>query len=222
MNAINAFLFLIIFPLTTFLLQAQKPTIDKPYFIEKGKIVINKVVNNPSVTIKTTETVFFDQWGKRIARYTTTTTTNQFLPKPKIERKFSLKDGAEVTSVDLDDMTGVQTTVGMVDDMSQMNAAQLNQFAGQMKDIMKAKTESLGQETVAGKVCEVTKTTSNMMGMEQSTTEWRWQNIVLKTVSHAMGSEITEEATEVEEGYVPADKFIPPAGAEIKKMTTKY
>ena len=113
--------------------------------------------------------------------------------------------------------------VPMLEGLAGMNNAQMNQFGQQMKDAMKATTVDKGTETVAGKTCKVTETTADMMGMKQTSTEWRWENIIMRLRSKGMGTEILEEVTSIEVGVsIPRDKFEPPAGAIIKDVKSRY
>lgn len=183
---------------------------------------MKKTVKHSMVTVVTEEEIYFDQWGKRVARYTTTTTTNSFTKTPKIEKTFSLKDGATITTVNLDDLTGNEMTLDLVNGLGQMNENQTAQFGNQLKDAYGITTKKLPDEVIAGKRCEVTQSTMDMMGMKTISTEWRWQNIILKLFSEGMGTETLEEATEVVEGFAPPEKFLLPAGAKIKKAESRF
>jgi hypothetical protein len=88
-----------------------------------------------------------------------------------------------------------------------------------MGDAMNTKTKKVGEEQVAGKLCEVHEAVTEMGAIKQTTRTYLWKNIVLKLVSSGMGTEVTEEALSVKtDASIAAEKFKIPEGAKIKDI----
>ena len=73
--------------------------------------------------------------------------------------------------------------------------------------------KELGQEDVAGKLCDKYSLEVTQMGQRVSTTIWVWKGISLKSVLSASGVSMTEMATDIQENVaVDAGHFTIPDG----------
>ncbi len=198
---------------------AGDPVQGKPFVVEFGVIEMKKTVKNPAVTTETAETMYFKDFGWVQARYSTEKASNKYVKGEQITRRFSLIDGKTLTSVDLDTKEGTRMenpAAGMLGKMSRPEAQGL---ADKMGDAMNTKTKKVGEEQVAGKLCEVHEAVTEMGAIKQTTRTYLWKNIVLKLVSSGMGTEVIEEALSVKtDAPIAAEKFKLPEGAKIKDI----
>ncbi len=198
---------------------AAEPSIgEKPFDVQSGVIEVRKSVKSAAVTSKTVETFYFKDWGRVQARVSTETSSNKFVKGEQVTRKFTLLEGATLTTVDLDKKTGMRTQSNMAKGFASMNRKQATEMTNKMADAMGTKTKSAGQATVAGMPCEVTESVTEMGTIKQTTRLYLWKNILLKSESTGMGAETLEEAVSVKTGPVPAEKFLIPKGVTISEF----
>ena len=175
---------------------AQLP--EKPFLVETGIIEMHKKVVNPAVTVETTETMYFKEWGKTIARYTTTTTKSKFIAKEEVKHAFSLQEGPWLTTVDLDEKTGIRIKNTLAEAVGNLGREQQ-------------------QKLVAGRRCAVKEAVTSIGGMTQTTRMCMWMNIPLRIESGGMGTEIREEAVSVQTDVpIPGEKFRIPDGIQMR------
>lgn len=189
---------------------------DKPFDVQSGVIEMKKTVKNSAVTSETAETLYWKDFGRVQARYSTEKTSNKYIKGEQITRKFSLLEGKTLTSVDLDTKKGTRMenpVSGMLGKMSRQDAQDM---ADKMGEAMNTTTKKVGEEQVAGKLCEVYEAVTKMGAVKQTTRTCLWKNIVLKLVSSGMGTEVIEEALSVKtDAPVSAEKFKIPEGAAV-------
>lgn len=152
-----------------------------------------------------TETLYFDDWGKREARYTQTQISMMgFTQKTN---RLGLLEGDWMTNIDLDKKTGTKMKNPMMDAAS---ARYNKDLAAAGEDMLKKMGgKKIGTETIAGKLCDVWEVA------DLGSKTWVWKGVPLKTQARMMGMEITTVATKVQEGGVPQDKFKVPAGITL-------
>jgi hypothetical protein len=186
------------------------------YDFEKARVVIRKTVKNASMESITTDTVYIDRFGEREARHSHEVQTVRMLKSTQESRSFSIADGPWITSYDPVTRKGVKMKNPFAETIGKASDDKKKEFARGMSDAFKATTVTLEPETVAGRTCDVTETTTGPQGMETRTKVWTWKGFVMKSVSTGMGSDITEEVLSMEEGEnIPADWLIIPDDVEL-------
>jgi hypothetical protein len=165
----------------------------------------------PGLT-RTAEVLYFDDFGRRQAHYTTTTMN---LGEVKVSHalKIDLPDGTSY-DIDLDEKTG--TRMRFPPEAAMAMAAAMTPAL--MKD---AKVKDLTGKEILGKPCKGTQ--AEAMGMVSRT--WTWKGLALRSeVSSAKGGgdkPIIIQATKVTEGPVAAEKFRPPANVKVQDLSQK-
>lgn len=163
------------------------------------------------------ETVYFDQWGNREARYIKATLKIGTGVDRKVDRLI-LTDKEWVYTVDFLEKTGTKMKNPAYDknlkqssldprDLSRINAQKLLKLGGQ----------KVGEDQVADLVCDVWEV------KRLAAKFWIWKQIVLKR-SPKITTErtIVREAVKVATGQkIPKDKFALPKNIEIQDLTTK-
>ncbi len=184
--------------------------------VEQGHIKKKSSVDSKIMRVDTEEDIYFKQYGWVTATVRTTRTTNQMVKGEQVDRYFRLQEGSKATGVNLDTMEGHTIEIPMMKQFQQMSEKEREQFGEQMANALGGNTEADGEEVIAGKKCQIFKTTIKMGNTAMVTREWRWKNIALKTVSKGMGTTTTEEAILVDtDTKVPEDKFKLPKGVTI-------
>ncbi len=197
---------------------AAQTVASRPYDVEAGTIVINKSVKNSMMTVEGVDTIYFRDWGRTRATWSTSKSTNRFTPGETVDRKFTLLEGTTITSVNLATMRGTRMKNPLADAVGRMTRPQAEELAARMGRAMNTKTSDAGEERVAGRTCKVQESTTEMGALRVTTRTCLWKNIVLKTAANGGGSDILEEATSVTLGDVPSDRLAPPKGATISEM----
>lgn len=198
---------------------AGDSVLSKPFGVEAGVIEITKTVKNPAVTTETIETLYFRDFGLVQARYSIEKTSSKFVKGEQVTRRFSLLEGTTLTSVDLDTKEGTRMQNPAADMLGRMSHSEAQDFADKMGDAMNTKTKKVGEEQVAGKLCEVSEAVTEMGAIKQTTRTYVWKGIVLKLVSSGMGTEVTEEALSVNtDTPIEVEKFKIPEGTKIKDI----
>ncbi|EAY24188.1 hypothetical protein [Microscilla marina] len=163
------------------------------------------------------ETVYFDQWGAREARYTKATLKVGSNVDRKVDRMI-LTDKEWVYSIDFLEKTGTKMRNPAYDqnpkqislnpqDLSRINAQKLFKLGGQ----------KTGQDQVTDLTCDVWEV------KRLAAKFWIWKQIVLKRIPKiATERTITREAVRVTTGQKIADeKFALPKNIEIQDLSTK-
>lgn len=149
------------------------------------------------------ETVYFDDWGYREAKYSETELSfGGFSQKTKT---ITILEGKMIYSIDLATNTGTKMENPMFagfegDDMQQMGEQMMKQLGG----------EKTGTETILDKTCDVWEI--KQMGSKTSV----WKSIPLKTEVN-MGMQMSITAVSIEEVDVPQEKLKIPEGITFKE-----
>ena len=154
-----------------------------------------------------TETLYFDKWGMREAKYTNTEISAMGITQKT--NQMTLMDGDWIYNVDLDKRTGTKMKNPLFEmiadksgtkDFGEMGLQMLKEMGG----------EKTGSEEIAGKLCDVWE--SKDLGSKS----WIWNSLTLKTEVNMAGIAITILATKVDEGAsIPEDKFTLPSDVTI-------
>lgn len=183
----------------------------KRYQIESGIVEYSM-----SGAQKGTETVYFDKWGMREAKY-----TKSELAVAGITRKsntLSLIDGDWIYVIDLDKRTGTKTQNPLLKQIADRGGTKdLAEFGEKMMRDMGG--EKTGSEEIAGKMCDIWEV--KKLGSKS----WVWNSVTLKVQVNMGGMEMNSTAAKFEEGAsIPADRFAIPSdvkiteGADLKRM----
>jgi len=158
-----------------------------------------------SGTRKGTETIYFENWGMREAKYTKAElSVAGFTQK---QNTLTLMDGGYTYNIDLDTRTGTK-----------METPLLKEIAANQKDLTEAGEKmmksmggvKIGTEVVLGKTCDVWE----IKNMKSKT--WVWKGVPLKTQVSMPSMEMTIMATKLDEGAaIAADKFTIPSDVKI-------
>jgi len=167
-----------------------------------------------SGTRKGTETLYFDNWGMREAKYTKAElSVAGFTQK---QNSLTLMDGGYTYNIDLDTRTGTKMETPMLKELAANNKDLTETGEKMMKQMGGVK---IGTEVVLDKTCDVWEIKS----MQSKT--WVWKNVLLKTQVNMANMQMTMIATKFEEGAsIPADKLKVPSdvtiteGVDMKKM----
>lgn len=182
------------------------PTLEEKfrrYGIESG-IVTYKV----SGVSTGTETIYFDQYGYREARYTTTT-TNVFGVKSET-KSLGLLFGTTQYQIDLTQNTGTKTTNPMLVSMADKDKDLVLQSERLLESMGGKK---IGKKEYLGKSCdewEVSKMASKILV---------WKGVALSTDATLMGLNSKMEATKFQENVeIPEEKFALPEGVKLQEI----
>lgn len=157
------------------------------------------------------ETIYFDQWGMREAKYTQASLKISGVTQKKDE--VAIIDNDWVYTADLSKKTGIKTKNQMLKQlMANANTTDMAELGKKMLTAMGGK--KTGTEEIAGKTCEVWEVAST------KTKIWIWKSITLKTETNIMGLSYTMVAKEVKTGVsIPADKFKVPEDIDYKDLS---
>lgn len=174
----------------------------KRYQIESG--IVESALSGAQ---KGTETLYFDRWGMREAKY-----TNSELTVAGITQKsntLNLIDGDWFYVIDLDKRTGTKTQNPLLKQIADRSATKdLSELGEKMMRDMGA--EKTGVEEVAGKMCDVWEV-KNLRSKS-----WVWRSVTLKVQVNMGAMEMNSTATKFEEGAsIPADRFAIPSDVTI-------
>jgi len=150
------------------------------------------------------ETVYFDDWGYREAKYTEAELNiGGFTQK---NSSITIMEGKMIYSIDLATNTGTKVENTMFDgledqDMEEIGEKMMKEMGG----------EKIGTEQVLDRECDVWEI--KHMGSKT----WVWKSIPLKTELN-MGMQMNIVATSITEGNVPAEKFKIPEGITFQDV----
>jgi len=167
-----------------------------------------------SGTRKGTETIYFDNWGMREAKYTKAEMSMMGITQK--QNTLTLLDGETTYNIDLDTKTGTKMETPMLKELAANNKDLTDAGEKMMKSMGGVK---IGTEVILGKTCDVWE----IKNMKSKT--WVWKNVPLKTKVSMPSMEMTITATKFEEGAaIPADRLAIPSdvniteGVDMKKM----
>ncbi len=147
------------------------------------------------------ETLYFDEYGKKEARFSRTT-TKMFGIKTS-ENKITIMDGATIMTYSQDTGESTQTTNPIYQNISGNEDLDYEEFAQQSMDALGF--EKTGTSTVLGKTCDVWEG----MGKVHA-----WKGLGLKTEMNIIGTKFTITATDIKTNVsIPSSKFKIPNGA---------
>ena len=154
-----------------------------------------------------TESLYFDKWGMREAKYTRTEISIAGVTQKT--NQLTLMDGEWIYNIDLDKKTGTKIKNPIFDIIAaRSDSKDFGELGLQMLKDMGA--EKTGSEEVAGKPCDIWEAKS--LGSKS----WVWNSIALKTEVNLAGIRATTVATKVDDGAsIPEDKFTLPSDATI-------
>lgn len=194
---------------------AASSSMPKPYEIKSG-IVRYKPLN--IMGVMTTETLYFDDYGRREARETITET--DIMGIKNYEHKMEIKDGKYAISYEIkktENGRDITSREAARTDMSQMQ--EMAMAMGKMIDVKKMKEEmdyrEEGTETVAGVTGTKYSVSMNKENPEARVYGVMYKNIAMK--SQMMGMTIEAESIEQNAAF-PASKFEVPSGYTIKDI----
>lgn len=138
-----------------------------------------------------TETIYFDDYGQREAKYTTTTVSVPGMNIKQTSNQLTIIDGNWMYSIDLDKKTGYKMKPPMLEELAKgQSTDDLAKVGKEMLEQMGGK--KIGEEKILGKTAEIWEMAS--MG----TKIWVWKGITLKTETNMMGMEIKQSAIRLE------------------------
>jgi len=174
----------------------------KRYQIESGIIEYSLSGNR-----KGTEIVYFDDWGRREAKYSKTELSMMGITQKS--NTLTLLDGVWIYNINLDGKTGTKMSNSMLKDLSESSSDKdLTEVGEEMMVRMGGK--KIGTEEIQGKMCDVWEI-KNM-----NTKTWVWKGVTLKTVTKMAGIETLSTAVRFEaNAKVPEEKFAIPADVTI-------
>ena len=176
----------------------------KRYLVESG--IIEYEMTGPQAG---TETVYFDKWGWREAKYTNTILSIAGITRK--ENKLSLMDGDWIYQIDLERRTGTKiknTLLPQFIEAARRKDQSMTDLGEEM--LRKMGGQKIGTEEIAGKTCDIWETKN--LGSKS----WVWRGVTLKTRVKMGGMEITSAAKSItDNASVPADKFAIPGDVKI-------
>jgi hypothetical protein len=156
-----------------------------------------------------TETLYFDRWGMREAKYTQTEIKAGSISVK--QNRLGLLDGEWPYAVDLDQKTGTKIATPMMKELAGA-AKREGKDATDLGEEMLARMggRKIGMETLLGKTCDVWEIKS------LNAKSWVWQGLTLKTEVNMMGKTTTTEAVRLQDNVsVPEEKLTLPQDVKI-------
>lgn len=183
---------------------AQCKKIDTLKYKIESAIVNYKI----SGTTKGSETIYFDNWGKRETNLiqSITETTFYSVKTKRSDTLLNIFDGKTFYSIDLKSKTGVKTQKNaLIKKIGNQNS----QYS--IKKLKNNGAKVIGEELILDKMCQIWKTTNEKL--------WLWNGIVLKSKSKQTGKKIVKEAIKIETNIIIDEKmFSVPEGIKLKEL----
>ena len=155
-----------------------------------------------------TDTIYFDRWGWREAKYSHTVMSMMGITQKT--NTLTLLDGTLMYNIDLDKRTGTKTENPMFASLSDKSGKDMTKMGEEMLEGMGGK--KIGSEKILGKLADIWEVKS------MSTKTWIWMGLTLKVVMSMMGMESTSIAVELIENVKnPEDKMKIPADITFGK-----
>ncbi len=162
-------------------------------------------------TITGSEVVYYDDWGSREAKYTTTTMELWGVAVTRNTLTLLEENGRWINNVDLNERTGIRMENPRYKEYVGKSRIELENIA--KKNLIDAGARRTEIERVAGKPCIVWG--EQYTGIETYT----WNGIILKKISGPGFSRTITEATEIiERVSVPEEKFTIPPDIQMKTV----
>lgn len=183
----------------------------KRYLVESGIVEYEM-----SGMQKGTETVYFDRWGWREAKYTNSELSIAGISRK--ENKLTIMEGEWIYNIDLASRTGSKIKNPMLQQF--IEAAKGRSLTEVGEEMMRRMGgEKSGSDTVAGQPCDVWVV--KQMGSRSCV----WNGVTLRTEVTMGGMQMTSGATRFQaNAAIPADKFAIPdnikitEGPDVKRM----
>ncbi len=156
-----------------------------------------------------TETIYFDRWGMREAKYTQTEIKAGSISVK--QNRLGLLDGEWTYAVDLDQKTGTKIATPLMKELTGA-AKREGKDATDIGEEMLARMggRKTGTATLLGKTCDVWEI-KNL-----NAKSWVWQGLTLKTEVNMMGKTTTTEAVRLQDNVsVPEEKLTLPKDVKI-------
>ena len=152
------------------------------------------------------ETLYFDDYGRREAKYTQTVVTIPGLNMKQTSNQIVIMDGDWMYTIDSDKKKGNKMKAPMLEDLAEGQGT--NDLGKIGKDMLiQMGGKKIGEETILGKNCEIWIIES--MG----TKVWIWNGLSLKTETNMMGMEVKQVVTKIKMNIsIPNKKFEVPEG----------
>lgn len=155
---------------------------------------------------KGTETLKFDDWGKREIYKIKTVRQIVFYSVKNIQKinTLNISKADTLYSIDLNNKTGVKTIFSNITNPNQFSKA----------DILNNNGKLLFKDTILGKNCEVWKTEKLKI--------WLWQGVALKIESKIIAKHYIKEAIEIQTGVtIDSQEFTVPIDVKLLDYTKK-
>lgn len=150
------------------------------------------------------ETMYFDDYGRKTATFTETNT--KVLGMSSSENTIEIRVDSVLYVVNMDEKTGVRTVIPF--DPSEFTEEQMKEWEEKGKQMMDdLGFEKIGEEKILGKNCEIWEGLGSKI--------WIWEGLTLKTEVNMLGQWITEAVKIDLNSRVDKDKFKVPAGIEM-------
>ena len=158
-----------------------------------------------------TETLYFDRWGMREARYTETEI--KMMGMGVKTHNLTLLDGEFTYAVDLIKKTGTKAKTPMMEALMRKAESENRDLTDVCRDMMvQMGGKVVGEEEILGKNCQIWEI-GNM-----KTKTWIWNGIALKSETSMMGTQ-TSEATSIEiDVDIPEDKLTLPSDISMSDI----
>lgn len=174
----------------------------KRYHVEAGMVVYEL-----DGWQKGTQTVYFDRWGTREARYTTT--EFMIMGQNQVARTLTLVDPEWIHTVDLDRRIATKMPNTVVKRFE--GAAPPRDWVESGEIIMRRSGgRKIGRQAILGRRCAIWEVKSTQ------SKSWLWKGIPFRTEVRRPGREITMMATRFEEApEIPPEKFALPPDVKV-------
>ena len=156
-----------------------------------------------------TETIYFDRWGWREAKYTNSEMSVGGISRK--ENRFTIMDGEWIYNVDLEHRTATKTKNPMLAqfiEAAKKRDKSLTELGEEMTRNMGG--EKAGADTVAGQPCDVW--VNKKLGSKSCV----WNGVTLRTEVNMGGMLMTSTATRFQaNATIPADKITIPGDVKV-------
>lgn len=189
------------------------------YEFESAYIEKTTTTSGSGVDIIMTEKIYITEHGNKAASYQTEKRNIKKLNKVEESSSVHIVDGGWIITYDPKTKEGTKMKNALSDKFKNVSEKDAKKIAEDMKNALNAKSKDLGTETIAGKKCNVTETTSKIAGMEIIAKTWMYGNYVFKSESESFGNKVKEEVTFFKEGAkIDPEKFNIPKNVKIKQV----
>jgi len=182
-----------------FLSVSAEADVTERYGFKQARIVVEKKTRNASLESTTLDTVYLDQWGWVEVRHSHQKQNILMLDMTTESRIISIMENEWLTSYDPVKRKGTKTRNPFYDPTGGLTEQQGKDSAAVVSKDFETTTIPKGTEEIAGRPCEVVETKTGKGGMESVTTTWTWKGFVMRSVTVAAGTEITEQVLDIDE-----------------------